>query len=859
MSKSFDVGGMTCSACVAHVEKAVKGLPGVDACVVSLVTNSMKVEGSASDEDIIAAVSKAGYSASRKYAAAGKKPVETVATPSRAKTLARRLVYSLVFLVLLMYVGMGARMWNWPLPAFLDGNALACGLLEMLLCICVMLINGQFFSSGFRSLLHGSPNMDSLIALGSGASFAYSVVVLFLMTGGAEGLHLYFDSAAMILAFISVGKMLEARSMGRTMDALKSLTALSPETAVLLREGKEVEVPVEEVVRGDIFVLRPGDKVPVDGLVLEGSGAVDESSLTGESLPVEKSAGSGVTAACINLSGYMRCEATRVGEDTAFARIIRLVSDATASKAPIARIADRISAVFVPTVIGISLLTFAVWLICGESVGVALSRAVSVLVVSCPCALGLATPVAIVTGSGKAARNGILFKTAAAMETCGRVKNVVLDKTGTLTEGRAKVTDMIPLNACTEERLLSLALSLEKMSAHPLAAPVVEYARERGVAEVDMKDFSSHAGGGVMAYVDGVRLAGGNLGFVACGGTLEVPELYYSLAAEGKTPIMFVLGDELIGIIALADAPREDSAGAVEEMHELGLSVTMLTGDNELTARAIATVCGVENMRAGLLPEDKERMVRELSADGKTAMVGDGVNDAPSLAAADVGIAIGSGLDAARDAAEVVLMKNSLRDVAAAIRTGRAVLRNIKENLFWAFFYNLCGVPLAAGVFVPLTGWELSPMFCAAAMGLSSFCVVTNALRLNFFDPYRRRVSRRHGGPRNSESEGGNAAGAQSCGDGNMEKTCGTEPVAACSAGMDKNINKKKIMTKELKIEGMMCMNCEKHVKKALEAVPGVASAVADHTKGTASVELTEAVSDEALKTAVEEAGYTVV
>ena len=822
---------MTCSACVSHVEKAVSKVPGVKACSVSLVTSSMNVEGTASDKDIMSAVDRAGYHASPRGGKAGRTP-----PVSRARVLARRLVVSLIFLLPLMYVAMGGMLWDWPLPAFLEDNATGCGLLQLLLAVAVLGVNFEFFSSGFRSLTHGSPNMDTLVALGSGAAFAYSLVTLFLMAGAAsvggnaaaaaymDGL--YFDSSAMILVLISVGKMLEARSMGKTTDALKALAKLSPRTAVVVKNGRETEVPVEQVRPGDIFVVRPGESIPVDGTVLEGGSAVNESALTGESLPVDKEAGSPVSAATLNVSGFLRCKAVRVGEDTTFSRIIKMVSDASATKAPIARLADKVSAVFVPAVILIALATFAGWMLAGEQAGVALSHAVAVLVVSCPCALGLATPVAIVTGSGTGARNGILFKTATALEQTGKIKTVVLDKTGTLTSGTPEVTDLLPQKGVKPERLLRMAVMLEKKSGHPLAKAVLAKARAEGVRCGEVSEFETFQGGGLAGVLDGKLIAAGNAEFMEgwCRVPREARQTACQLADSGKIPIFFSHGGRFIGIIAVADVLREDSRRAVAEMQEMGIRVVMLTGDNERTAKAIAEAAGVDEVVAGLLPDGKESRVREMRGEGLVAMVGDGVNDAPALTAADVGIAIGSGLDAAVDAADVVLMKSRLSDVPAAIRLGRKVLTNIKENLFWAFFYNVCGIPLASGVLLSLTGWSLSPVFCAAAMGLSSFCVVTNALRLNFARIYPKRPGDAAASPQDSYVE---------------------------------QIENKIVMKKTLKIEGMMCANCERHVVKALEALPGVVSANASHADGYASVELSAEVSDSDLRKAVEEeAGY---
>ncbi len=854
---------MTCSACVGRVEKAVSKLEGVSSCSVSLVTNTMNVEGDVTDEAVMAALANAGYGAVPKVSGHAAGQAVTQELP-RHKVLARRLAASVIFALALLYVAMGAAMWGWPMPAFFEDNPVASGLLQFILATIILAINREFFSRGFSSLFHGAPNMDSLIALGAGTAFVYSTVLLFQMTGhGASahghGVHLYYDSAAMILVLISLGKMLEARSMSRTTAALKALTELSPKTAVLLRDGREVLVPVEQVGRGDVFVVRPGDSIPVDGVVLDGSSAVDESALTGESIPVDKKAGDAVSAATVNMSGFMRCEAARVGEDTTFSKIIRMVSDASASKAPIAHIADRVSAVFVPAVIVIAVVTFAAWMIAGETVGVALSRAVAVLVVSCPCALGLATPVAIVTGSGMGARNGLLFKNASALELTGKLKTVVVDKTGTLTSGAPEVTDVLPGEGFTADGLLSVAAAAEKMSGHPLAMAIVAEAEKRGLALEKAELFELHAGGGISAVVGGKRVRGGNHAFITASGISLPDNLGRSageLADSGKIPLYFSCDGDFAGVIAVADVLRPDSRTAVAELREMGIKVVMLTGDNERTAKAIAARAGVDEVRAELLPGDKESMVRRLKAGGLTAMVGDGVNDAPAIVAADVGIAIGSGLDAALEAADVVLMKNRLTDVPAAVRLGRGVLRNIKQNLFWAFLYNVLGIPLAAGLLLPITGWSLSPMFCAAAMGLSSFCVVSNALRLNFLRIYPKRRAEQPGvcGTDMSESGGGKSGGSES---GSVESGS-----AASNTVDSTNVNgnkKEKIMKKTLKIEGMSCRHCEMHVKKALEAVSAVASAEVSHVEGKAEVELNAGVSDEELAKAVSDAGYLVV
>ena len=864
--RQFDVSGMTCSSCVTHVEKAVSKVEGVKSCSVSLVTNSMNVEGTASDEAIMSAVDKAGYHASPK----GVSAADAVTRLPRHRLLARRLAVSLIFLLPLMYVSMGAMMWGWPMPRFFESNCIGNGLLQLLLTLVVIAVNSEFFVSGFKSLVHGSPNMDTLVALGSGAAFAYSLVSLFMMSGAASDGgddaamaymdKLYFDSSAMILVLISVGKMLEARSMGRTTDALKALVKLSPRTAVVVRGGNEVEVPVEQVACGDMFVVRPGESIPVDGTVVEGNSAVDESALTGESIPVDKSEGDAVSAATINVSGFLRCKASRVGEDTTFAKIIRMVSDASATKAPIARIADKVSSVFVPAVILVACVTFAGWLMAGETVGAALSHAVAVLVVSCPCALGLATPVAIVTGSGTGARNGILFKTATALEQTGKIKTVVLDKTGTLTSGTPEVTEILPHKGFSADRLLRLAYSLELKSGHPLAKAVVARASAEGIKPLDVEDFEIFPGGGIAGVVAGGKLlAAGNLTFAQAWSRVpdEACRKAEELADSGRIPLFFSYAGRFIGMMAVADVLRSDSREAVAELRKMGVRVVMLTGDNERTARAVAAAAGVDEVVSGLLPDGKESRIRQMRGHGMVAMVGDGINDAPALTAADVGIAIGSGLDAAVDAADVVLMKSRLSDVPAAIRLGRKVLANIKENLFWAFFYNVCGIPLASGILLSLTGWSLSPMFCAAAMGLSSFCVVSNALRLNFARIYPKR--------RTHDDSAGAGSGSAAASDATapVHENMSAMSPAGISASPERKaddgeiIENTMIMKKVLKIEGMTCANCERHVVKALSALPGVVSASADHTAGTASVELEAEVSDSDFKKAVEEeAGY---
>ena len=813
----YSVTGMTCAACSARVEKAVSGLPGVDGCAVSLLTNSMTVEGSAPPAAVIAAVEKAGYGASLKGAEPKKADTELKDTATPA--LLRRLLASLGFLLVLMYISMGHTMWGWPLPAVLAENPLAIGLTQLLLTAAVMVINQRFFISGFTSLLHGAPNMDTLVALGSAAAFGYSTTVLYAMTAtehAAQHLHgLYFESAAMILTLITVGKLLEARSKGRTTDALRGLMELKPRTATLLVEGEERTVPVEQVTVGAVFALRPGETVPVDGVVLEGESAVDEAALTGESIPVDKKAGDAVSAATLNQSGYLRCQATRIGEDTTLSHIIRMVEDAAATKAPIAKLADTVSGIFVPVVIGIALITLVGWLLAGETAGFAIARGISVLVISCPCALGLATPVAIMVGSGVGARHGVLFKTAAALEQTGRTRIVALDKTGTITAGEPQVTDVMP-NGCDRRTLLTAAYALEQHSEHPLATAVCRYGREQGLTPAQVTAFTVLPGNGLTAVQDGVTLAGGNDSFIRGFAAIppEVEQAAEQLAEKGKTPLYFAAGDRLLGVIAVADVIKEDSPAAIEELHRMGIRVVMLTGDNFRTAQAIGKQAGVDEVIAGVLPEGKEAVVRRLMEQGATAMVGDGINDAPALTRAHTGIAIGAGTDVAIDAADVVLMHSRLSDVPAAIRLSRATLRNIRQNLFWAFIYNVIGIPLAAGLFVPLLGWELNPMFGAAAMSLSSFCVVTNALRLNFF--------RFQPGNRNTITD----------------------------------VKENKTMEKSIKVEGMMCPHCEAHVKAALEEIPGVTAAVADRNSGTATVTLSEDVDETVLRAAVEAQGY---
>ena len=851
--EQYTVTGMSCAACSARVEKAVKAVPGVTSCSVSLLTNSMGVEGTASASAIVKAVQEAGYGASPKAAAAETPSAELDALADHeTPRLKKRLIASLVFLAVLMYFSMGHMMWGWPLPHWFDGNHVAMGLVQLLLAGIVMVINQKFFISGFKGLLHRAPNMDTLVALGSSASFLWSTYALFAMTraqvDGNDALvmhymmELYFESAAMILTLITVGKMLEARSKGKTTDALKSLMKLAPQTATLLREEAEVTVPIAQVKKGDLFVVRPGENIPVDGLVLEGSSAVNESALTGESIPVDKTAGDKVSAATTNQSGFLKCEATRVGEDTTLAQIIRMVSDAAATKAPIAKIADTVSGFFVPAIISISVLTTLVWLLLGREFGYALARGISVLVISCPCALGLATPVAIMVGNGLGARNGILFKTAASLEAAGRTQIVALDKTGTITSGEPRVTDILPAEGVSESELLTLAASLEQKSEHPLAKAVLAYAETETIACPDVTDFAALPGNGLSARLDGMEIYGGNAEFIATKASVpaELQAEAARLAAEGKTPLFFGGAGRLMGVIAVADTLKEDSPRAIRELQNMGIRVVMLTGDNQRTADAIGRQAGVDEVIAGVLPDGKEAVIRRLQESGKVAMVGDGINDAPALTRADTGIAIGAGTDVAIDAADVVLMNSRLSDVPAAIRLSRATLRNIHENLFWAFIYNIIGIPLAAGVFIPF-GLTLNPMFGAAAMSLSSFCVVSNALRLNLFDLH----STKH--DRKPKSAALPAAPVQPAA---AENTA--EPVSAPVVKEDN------AMKKTLHVEGMMCCHCEARVKKALEALPAVDEAVVSHEAGTAIVTLNAEVSDADLKKAVEDQDYKV-
>ena len=829
--KKFNVTGMSCAACSSRVEKAVSKVEGVQSCSVSLLTNSMGVEGSASEESIIAAVEKAGYGAS--VAGAEKKQsAETDQLKDKdTPVLMHRLIASVGFLAVLMYISMGHMMWGWPLPAFFADNHIAMGLAQLLLCVIIMVINRKFFISGFKGLIHRSPNMDTLVALGSGASFVYSVYALFAMTdaqvkGNAELVmsymhEFYFESAAMILTLITVGKMLEAHSKGKTTNALKALLNLAPKKATLLIDGKETEVTVDKVKKGDVFVVRPGESIPVDAEITDGSTAVDESALTGESIPVDKTVGDSVSAGTINKSGFIKCSATAVGEDTALSQIIKMVSDAAATKAPVAKIADKVSGVFVPAVIVIALITIAVWLLCGQTVGYALARGISVLVISCPCALGLATPVAIMVGNGMGARKGILFKTAASLEETGKTQIAVLDKTGTITKGEPKVTDIIPFEI-TENELLKYAYSIEAKSEHPLAKAIIVKAEELSLNPYEVTDFKAESGNGLSAEYNGKRIIGGSKKYISSiiGISNDILSKADKLSEEGKTPLFFMLDNKLLGIIAVADVIKEESPKAIKQLQNMGIKVVMLTGDNERTAKAVGKLAGVDEVIAGVMPDGKEKVVGELKKQGKVLMVGDGINDAPALTRADIGMAIGSGTDIAIDAADVVFMKSKLTDVPAAVRLSRKTLRNIHENLFWAFIYNVIGIPLAAGVWIPLLGWQLNPMFGAAAMSLSSFCVVTNALRLNFFDITNPKKDRK----------------------------------IKYKSKKDDNA-----MTKTMKIDGMMCSHCEGRVKQSLEGLAQVSQAEVSHEKGTAVVTLTAEVSNDVLKKTVEDQGYNVI
>ena len=831
--RQYNVNGMSCAACVARVEKAVSKVDGVTSCSVSLLTNSMGVEGTVSEQAIIAAVENAGYSASVKGAPAADSTSANQAdalADRETPVLRRRLLASLGFLLVLMYVSMGHTMWNWPLPAFFDQNPVAIGLVQLLLSAIVMVINQKFFTSGFKSLWNKAPNMDTLVAMGSAASFLYSTYALFAMTGAlasghpehaAHYLHeFYFESAAMILTLITVGKMLEAHSKGKTTNALKSLMNLAPKTATVLADGMEKVVSIEQVKKGDVFVVRPGESIPVDGVVLEGSSAINEAALTGESIPVDKTVGDSVSAATLNQSGFLRCEATRVGEDTTLSQIIKMVSDAAATKAPIAKVADKVSGVFVPVVISIAIITTIIWLLVGQTFGFALARGISVLVISCPCALGLATPVAIMVGNGKGAKNGILFKTAASLEEAGKVRVVALDKTGTITSGEPRVTDLLPADGLTEEELLAFAYALEEKSEHPLARAIVMEAEKRSLTSQEVADFKILPGNGLTATLNDEVLCGGSMAFAVKHATVtaDIQKHAEELAAQGKTPLFFLKGGKLLGVIAVADAIKEDSPEAVKQLQGMGIHVVMLTGDNERTANAVGKLAGVDEVIAGVLPDGKEAVIRRLKHKGKVAMVGDGINDAPALTRADIGIAIGAGTDIAIDAADVVLMNSKLSDVPAAIRLSRATLKNIHENLFWAFIYNTIGIPLAAGAFISLFGWQLNPMFGAAAMSLSSFCVVSNALRLNLFDLYSTKKDRK------------------------IKFAKETKP-----------------MEKTMKINGMMCPHCSGRVKKVLEALPEVDEAVVSHEAGTAILTLNAPVADEVLKKTVEDQGYEVI
>ena len=843
--EQYNVTGMSCAACSARVEKAVSKVPGVTSCSVSLLTNSMGVEGTASSSAIIVAVTEAGYGASLKGAEKAQggsaSDYDDMLKDTETPKMKKRLIVSVCLLIPLMYFSMGHMMWGWPLPAFFDGNHIAMGLVQLLFTVAIMVVNQKFFISGFKSLAHRAPNMDTLVALGSTASFVYSVYALFAMTGAQvrgdmdvvmSCMHeFYFESAAMILTLITVGKMLEARSKGKTTDALKSLM----KTAVLRKDGVEKEVPIEQVRIGDLFVVRPGENIPVDGIVREGNSAVNEAALTGESIPADKAPGDPVSAATLNQSGYLVCEATRIGEDTTLSQIIKMVSDAAATKAPIAKVADRVSGIFVPAVITIALITIAVWLLAGKDIGFALARGISVLVISCPCALGLATPVAIMVGNGMGAKHGTMFKTAVSLEETGKIQIVALDKTGTITSGEPEVTDILPADGYTEEELLKKAYALEKKSEHPLARAILTLAEERKLSAAEIEDFQAVPGNGLTGSLNGKKLAGGNLSFISKESTVsgQLSEKAAALSEEGKTPLFFAENGHLMGIIAVADVIKEDSPRAIQELKNMGIHVVMLTGDNERTARAIGKQAGVDEVVAGVLPDGKEAVISELKKKGRVAMVGDGINDAPALTRADIGIAIGAGTDIAIDAADIVLMKSRLSDVPAAIRLSRATLRNIHENLFWAFIYNIIGIPLAAGVWIPIFGWTLNPMFGAAAMSLSSFCVVTNALRLNLFKM----------GDASHDRKRKDALGSQKL----IEKSGSAAPQNKGGENMT------------LKVEGMMCGHCEARVKKALEEIDGVVSAEVSHEKGTAVVTLSKEVPAEILKKAVEDAGYKVL
>ena len=856
--EQYNVTGMSCAACSTRVEKAVSKVPGVTSCSVSLLTNSMGVEGTASSGEIIKAVQDAGYGASLKgasgeqmSASAAEEALEDHETP----VLKRRLIASVGFLLVLMYFSMGHMMWGWPLPAWFDGNHVAMGLVQLLLAGIVMVINQKFFISGFKSLWHRAPNMDTLVALGSMASFVWSVYALFAMTRAqVDGdsaavmnymMEFYFESAAMILTLITVGKMLEARSKGKTTDALKGLMKLAPKTAVVVRDGKETTVPIEQVRKGDIFVVRPGENIPVDGVILEGNSAVNESALTGESIPVDKNPGDAVSAATVNQSGFIRCEATRVGEDTTLSQIIKMVSDAAATKAPIAKIADRVSGVFVPAVISIAIVTTIIWLLVGRPFGFALARGISVLVISCPCALGLATPVAIMVGNGMGAKNGILFKTAVSLEEAGKIQIVALDKTGTITKGEPQVTDLVPAKGISEKELLAYAYALEKRSEHPLAKAILAKAEEQQITVQEVSDFQALPGNGLRAVLNNEVLTGGSMKFIS-NQVSVTPELILEaekLAGEGKTPLLFTKNGKLIGMIAVADVMKEDSPQAVKELQNMGIRVVMLTGDNERTAKAIGAQAGVDEVIAGVLPDGKESVIRSLKEKGKVAMVGDGINDAPALTRADIGIAIGAGTDVAIDAADVVLMKSQLSDVPAAIRLSRATLRNIHENLFWAFFYNVIGIPLAAGVWIPIFGWTLNPMFGAAAMSLSSFCVVTNALRLNLFKV--------HDASKDKKIKQNTAE---------LHVTVGTSELhdRKDQENIKDNKENKGMTTITVNVTGMMCGHCEAHVNKAIKEAFGVEDVVSSHEKGTTVIQAPQKLDEDKIREVIKEAGYEV-
>ena len=863
--EQYNVTGMSCAACSSRVEKAVSKVPGVTSCSVSLLTNSMGVEGTATSGEIIKAVQDAGYGASLKGAAgaqASASAAEEALEDHETPVLKRRLIASVGFLLVLMYFSMGHMMWGWPLPAWFDGNHVAMGLAQLLLAGIVMVINQKFFISGFKSLWHRAPNMDTLVALGSMASFVWSVYALFAMTRAqVDGdsaavmnymMEFYFESAAMILTLITVGKMLEARSKGKTTDALKGLMKLAPKTAVVVRDGQEVTVPVKQVKKGDVFVVRPGENIPVDGVVLEGTSAVNEAALTGESIPVDKNPGDAVSAATVNQSGFIRCEATRVGEDTTLSQIIKMVSDAAATKAPIAKIADRVSGVFVPAVISIAVITTIIWLLVGKPFGFALARGISVLVISCPCALGLATPVAIMVGNGMGAKNGILFKTAVSLEEAGKIQIVALDKTGTITKGEPQVTDFVPADGISETELLSYAGALEQKSEHPLAKAILANAGERNMEIPEVTEFQALPGNGLTAVLNGETLTGGSMKFISSRAAVseKLKKQAEKLAEEGKTPLLFAKNDKLLGMIAVADVIKEDSPQAVRELQNMGIRVVMLTGDNERTAKAIGAQAGVDEVIAGVLPDGKESVIRALKEKGKVAMVGDGINDAPALTRADIGIAIGAGTDVAIDAADVVLMKSQLSDVPAAIRLSRAALRNIHENLFWAFFYNVIGIPLAAGVWIPIFGWTLNPMFGAAAMSLSSFCVVTNALRLNLFKVHdaskdkkiKNEISEFHAG--NEIHENG---------------SCESEiHDRKDQENIKENKENNNMTTITVNVTGMMCGHCEAHVNKAVKEAFGVEDVVSSHEKGTTVIQAPQKLDEDKIREVIKEAGYEV-